>query len=85
MPLSSSHLHKGGFALKHRVANAIELSPHIANGAYQTEKTKEYIARVASYLSVEDQKILYSGNGFVEVPEEERHRERIDAYPYLIP
>ena len=36
-------------------------------------------------LSVEDQKILYSGNGFVEVPEEERHRERIDAYPYLIP
>ena len=43
------------------------------------------MARVASYLSVEDQKILYSGNGFVEVPEEERHRERIDAYPYLIP
>ena len=53
--------------------------------AYQKEKTKEYMARVASYLSVEDQKILYSGNGFVEVPEEERHRERIDAYPYLIP
>ena len=27
--------------------------------AYQKEKTKEYMARVASYLSVEDQKILY--------------------------
>lgn len=53
--------------------------------AYQTEKTKEYMARVASYLSLEDQKILYSGNGFVEVPEQERLRERIDAYPYLIP
>ena len=34
---------------------------------------------------VEDQKILYSGNGFVEVAEQERLRERIDAYPYLIP
>ena len=53
--------------------------------AYQTEKTKEYMARVASYLSLEDQKILYSGNGFVDVPEQERLRERIDAYPYLIP
>ncbi len=53
--------------------------------AYQTEKTKEYMARVASYLSLEDQKILYSGNGFVEVPEQERERERIDVYPYLIP
>ena len=53
--------------------------------AYQKEKTKEYMARVASYLSVEDQQILYSGNGFVEVPEAERQRERIDVYPYLIP
>ena len=43
------------------------------------------MARVASYLSTEDQQILYSGNGFVEVPEQERLRERIDAYPYLIP
>jgi len=53
--------------------------------AYQEQKTKEYMARVASYLSTEDQQILYSGNGFVEVPEQERLRERIDAYPYLIP
>ena len=53
--------------------------------AYQTEKTKEYMARVASYLSLEDQQVLYSGNGFVEVPEQERERERIDVYPYLIP
>lgn len=53
--------------------------------AYQTRKTKEYMDRVASYLSVADQEILYSGNGFVEVPEEERLRERIDVYPYLIP
>ena len=53
--------------------------------AYQEQKTKEYMARVASYLSAEDQEVLYSGNGFVEVPEQERQRERIDAYPYLIP
>ena len=53
--------------------------------AYQEQKTKEYMALVASYLSTEDQQILYSGNGFVEVPEQERIRERIDAYPYLIP
>lgn len=53
--------------------------------AYQTQKTKEYMDRVASYLSAADQEILYSGNGFVEVPEEERIRERIDVYPYLIP
>ena len=25
------------------------------------------------------------GKGFVEVPEQERIRERIDVYPYLIP
>ena len=42
--------------------------------AYQELKTKEYMARVASYLSAEDQEILYSGNGFVEVPEQERQR-----------
>lgn len=53
--------------------------------AYQAEKTKEYLARVASYLSAEDRQILYSGDGFVEVPEQERLRERIDVYPYLIP
>ena len=52
---------------------------------YQAQKTKEYMARVASYLSPEDRGILYNGNGFVEVPEEERLRERIEAYSYLIP
>ena len=52
---------------------------------YQAQKTKEYMAYVATLLSPEDREILYSGNGFIEVPEEERMRERIDVYPYLIP
>lgn len=85
MPLSSSHLHKGGFALKHRVANAIELSPHIANGAYQTEKTKLEMQRIATYLTEEEREVFFSWKGFVCVPEEERLWQRIDAYPYLIP
>ena len=53
--------------------------------AYQAQKTEEYMAYVASLLSPEERDILYSGKGFVEVPEQERIRERIDVYPYLIP
>ena len=53
--------------------------------AYQKEKTKEYMARVATYLTEEEREIFFSGKGFVRVPEEERLRQRIDAYPYLIP
>ena len=44
--------------------------------AYQKEKTKVEMQRIATYLTEE---------GFVRVPEEERLRQRIDAYPYLIP
>ena len=52
--------------------------------AYQEKKTKEYMANYARYLSPEERSVFYGG-GFVEVPEEERQRERIDVYPYLIP
>ncbi len=53
--------------------------------AYQREKTKSDMLRVASYMTTEEKKIFFSGNGFVRVPEEERRRQRIDVYPYLIP
>ena len=43
--------------------------------AYQKEKTN----------TEEEREIFFSGKGFVRVPEEERLRQRIDAYPYLIP
>ena len=51
---------------------------------YQAQKTKEYKQRIAKYLSDEEKKILYSGEGFIRVPDEEAKREKIDAYPYLI-
>jgi len=41
--------------------------------------------RIATYLTEEEREIFFSGKGFVRVPEEERLRQRIDAYPYLIP
>ena len=47
-------------------------------------ETKEYKQRIAKYLSDEEKKILYSGEGFIRVPDEEAKREKIDAYPYLI-
>ena len=51
---------------------------------YQARKTEEYQQRVASCLSKEEKEILFSGDGFVRVPDEEPKREKIDAYPYLI-
>lgn len=53
--------------------------------AYQEKKKKETIDRIAFYLNEEERKILYSGEGFVRVPEEEFRRLRIDVYPCLIP
>ena len=65
--------------------------------AYQKEKTKVEMQRIATYLTEEEREIFFSGKGFVRVPEEfsgkgfvrvpeeERLRQRIDAYPYLIP
>ena len=53
--------------------------------AYQKEKTKADMLRVANYLTAEEKEIFFSGNGFVCVPEEERIRQRLDVYPYLIP
>ena len=38
---------------------------------YQAQKTKEYKQRIAKYLSDEEKKILYSGEGFIRVPDEE--------------
>ena len=37
---------------------------------YQAQKTKEYKQRIAKYLSDEEKKILYSGEGFIRVPDE---------------
>ncbi|MCR5078280.1 MAG: hypothetical protein K6A82_09630 [Prevotella sp.] len=51
---------------------------------YQAQKNKEYKQNLASYLSEEEKRSLFSGEGFVRVPAEEAKRERIDAYPYLI-
>ena len=53
--------------------------------AYQTQKTKDEMQRIAMYLTEEEREVFFSGNGFVRIPEEERLRQRIDAYPYLIP
>lgn len=53
--------------------------------AYQLQKTKEYMNYLASLLTEEDKKILFSGEGFVEVPKEEFQRNRISSYPCLIP
>ena len=52
---------------------------------YQAEKTKRDMLRVASYLSAGEQAVFFSGDGFIQVPEQERRRQRIDVYPYLIP
>lgn len=51
--------------------------------AYQEKKKKEAIDRIASYLTEEEREILYSGEGFIELPEPERIRLRIDSYSYL--
>ncbi len=53
--------------------------------AYQKEKTKADMLRVANYMTTEEKEIFFSGNGFVRVPDEERRRQRIEVYPYLIP
>lgn len=53
--------------------------------AYQEKKKKEAIDRIASYLTEEERKILYSGDGFIRVPREEFMRQRIDSYPCLVP
>ena len=52
---------------------------------YQAQKTKIDMKRIASYLTVEEREVFFSGNGFIRVPEQERLRQRIDVYPYLIP
>ncbi|MBE6288203.1 MAG: hypothetical protein E7099_08485 [Mediterranea massiliensis] len=36
------------------------------------------------YLSMEERNKLIYGNDFVEVPEQELNRLRVDVYPYLI-
>lgn len=36
------------------------------------------------YLPIEERKKLIYGNDFVEVPEQELNRLRVDVYPYLI-
>lgn len=43
--------------------------------------------RIAGYdsMTAAEKRILRQGTGFVRVPDEERARQRIDAYPYLIP
>ena len=45
--------------------------------AYQEKKKLEDLQR--SYLSAEEREILFSGNGFVRVPEQEARRLRLDA------
>lgn len=47
--------------------------------AYQEKKKLEDLQRIASYLSAEEREILFSGNGFVRVPEQEARRLRLDA------
>lgn len=61
------------------------LAMQAKRAAYQLQKTKEYMNYLASLLSEEDQKILFSGEGFIEVPKEDFQRNRIDSYPVLIP
>jgi hypothetical protein len=62
----------------------IKAKHNVNKQTLQDEKTKEEMERVAYFLNAEDKKKLYSGEGFVKVPEEERKRLRIDAYPYLM-
>ena len=50
---------------------------------YQENKKQEVIKRIASILSDEERAIFLSGDGFVMLPEVERARLKIDAYPYF--
>jgi hypothetical protein len=50
----------------------------------QKEKTKVEMESISFFLDAKDRKKLYSGEGFVKVPEEERKRLRVDVYPYLM-
>lgn len=52
---------------------------------YQMKKTQEEMKRIAMYLSEEEKKVLYSGEGFVRVPSEIIAIQRIDSYPCLVP
>jgi len=44
----------------------------------------EELARHFDYLSKKERDKLLHGDEFVEVPEQELKRLRIDAYPYLM-
>lgn len=50
---------------------------------YHERQKKEVMARISSYLSKEERDCFLNGDGFVELPETERLRLRIDSYQYL--
>ena len=49
-------------------------------------KQSKTVIRLAGYdkMSASDKRAIRRGTGFVPVPDEERARQRIDAYSYLI-
>lgn len=50
------------------------------------DKHQKGVIQIAGYksMSASDKRVLRLGKGFVLVPDEERARQRIDAYPYLV-
>lgn len=50
---------------------------------YHEKKKHETMNRIAQFLSAEEKNIFFSGDGFIELPETERQRLRIESYTYM--
>ncbi|SKC41378.1 hypothetical protein SAMN06298214_0448 [Bacteroidales bacterium WCE2004] len=64
----------------------IRISTACVSSVQNGNKQSKTVIRLAGYdkLSASDKRAIRRGTGFVPVPDEERARQRIDAYSYLI-
>ena len=64
------------------------INKFVMGNLHRNFKSKEEIQadleKRFDYLSMEERNKLIYGNDFVEVPEQELNRLRVDVYPYLI-
>lgn len=64
----------------------IRISTACVSSVQNGNKQSKTVIRLAGYdkMSASDKRAIRRGTGFVPVPDEERARQRIDAYSYLI-
>ena len=64
----------------------IRISAAFVSSVQKGNKQSKTVIRLAGYdkMSASDKRAIRRGTGFVPVPDEERARQRIDAYSYLI-